>query len=358
MKLELKTNTQNLLELLQANKKLIDQTILDFLPKSSETQEIEVLYDMMRDYPSRGGKGLRGSLCLLWCELFSGRKSSAIITASALELFQNWILIHDDIEDASEMRRGLPALHKKFGVELAINAGDALHGKMWELLLTNRRTVANDTTLDILLEFARMLNETTEGQQMELAWNSSNNWEIQESDYLLMVTKKAAWYTCISPCRLGMILSATNRGSVFSEKMDKIIEFGTNSGIAFQIIDDVLNLTADESKYGKEILGDLYEGKRTLILIHLLRNLEPGQRKKVVEALSKPRHLKNNQEMQWIFGLMKEKKSIDYARRVATKHSDVAMKIFEDVSLEQSRLRPREYEQTKYLLKYLTSRDY
>ncbi len=358
MKLELKTDTQDLLELLQANKKLIDQTILDFLPKSSEMGEIEILYDMMRDYPSRGGKGLRGSLCLLWCELFSGKKKNAAITASALELFQNWILIHDDIEDASEMRRGLPALHKKFGVELAINAGDALHGKMWELLLTNRNSLGSDTTLDILQEFTRMLNETTEGQQMELAWNSSNNWEIQESDYLLMVTKKAAWYTCISPCRLGLILSPTNGGSDFPEKMDQIIEFGTNLGIAFQIIDDVLNLTADESKYGKEILGDLYEGKRTLILIHLLRNLESSQREKVVEALSKPRNIKNDQEMQWIFGLMKEKKAIDYARRVATEHSDVAMKIFEDISLEQSPRRPKEYEQTKYLLKYLTSRDY
>jgi len=356
--LELKTDSQNLLELLQTNKKLIDETISDFLPRSSNTKEIEVLYEMMRDYPGRGGKGIRGSLCLLWCELFSGRKRNAVVTAAALELFQNWILVHDDIEDASEIRRGLPTLHKKFGVELAINAGDALHGKMWELVLRNRSVVGINVTLDILLEFTRMLNETTEGQQMELAWNSSNDWQIEEPDYLLMVTKKAAWYTCISPCRLGMLLSSLGRTPEFSEKMERIIEFGTNLGIAFQIIDDILNLTADESKYGKEILGDLYEGKRTLILLHLLRNLEVDQRKRVIEALSKPRLSKTDQEMKWVFQLMKNNGSIDYARAVAADHSASAMKIFEQITKESSRLHPRIYEQTRNLLEYLTSRDY
>jgi geranylgeranyl diphosphate synthase, type II len=356
--LELKIDSQNLVELLQANKKLIDETISNFLPRSSGTKEIEVLYEMMRDYPSRGGKGIRGSLCLLWCELFSGRKRNAVLTAAALELFQNWILVHDDIEDASEIRRGLPTLHKKYGVELAINAGDALHGKMWELVLKNRGIVGINVTLDILLEFTRMLNETTEGQQMELAWTSSNDWEIEESDYLLMVTKKAAWYTCISPCRLGLLLSSMRRTSDFSEKMDKVIEFGTNLGIAFQIVDDILNLTADESKYGKEILGDLYEGKRTLILLHLLKNLAADQREKVVEALSKPRLSKTDQEVKWIFQLMKDKGSIDYARAVAADHSANAMNVFEQITKEPSLLHPRIYEQTRSLLEYLTSRDY
>jgi geranylgeranyl diphosphate synthase, type II len=356
--LELKIDTQNLLELLQTNKKMIDETILDFLPKSSGTKEVDVLYEMMRDYPSRGGKGIRGTLCLLWCELFSGKKRNAVITAASLELFQNWILIHDDIEDASEIRRGLPALHKKYGLELAINAGDALHGKMWELLLRNRDGVGVNVALNVLQEFTQMLNETTEGQQMELSWTMNNNWDIDESDYLLMVTKKAAWYTCISPCRLGLLLSEAKRGSEFEEKMNRIVDFGTNLGIAFQIVDDVLNLTADESKYGKEILGDLYEGKRTLILLHLLRNLPYAGRKKVVESLSRSRSSKTGEEMHWIFQLMKEKKSIEYARKVAADHSSKAMKIFEDITRGQSVVHPRIFEETSSLLEYLTSRDY
>jgi geranylgeranyl diphosphate synthase, type II len=350
--------------MLRTNKKSFDETILDFLPTSIDTKEIQVLYDMMRDYPSRGGKGLRGSLCLLWCELFSGKKKDALITASALELFQNWILIHDDIEDGSEMRRGVPALHRKYGVELAINAGDALHGKMWELLLSNRSVLGSELTLNILREFAQMLNETTEGQQMELSWNSGNDWNIEESDYLLMVTKKAAWYTCVSPSRLGLLvaLSGNNADSSAveapSKLMDKTIEFGTNLGIGFQIIDDVLNLTADESKYGKEILGDLFEGKRTLMLIHLLQSLGTKEKDNVIELLSKPRQSKTVDEMKWILRLMKEKGSLDYARRVAARHSSTAMKQFDEIALPQSHVHPRIFSQMRNLLEYLTTRDY
>lgn len=362
--LELKSESQSLRDLLQANKKQFDQIILNFLPRSTETKEIQVLYDMMRDYPGRGGKGLRGSICVLFCKLFSGKKQDALISASALELFQNWILIHDDIEDASEMRRGLPALHKKYGVELAINAGDALHGKMWELLLTNREELGPEATFYILQEFARMLNETTEGQQMELAWNFSNNWDIKESDYLLMVTKKAAWYTCITPSKLGLVLSLSKsrfadiKSESVSATMRKIEEFGIHLGIAFQIVDDVLNLTADESKYGKEILGDLYEGKRTIMLIHLLRNLNSKDRDKVIELLSKPREAKKTEEMKWIFQQIKDNGSIDYAKKVAADNASLAMKMFDDIAREASVQRPEVYKETRYLIEYLTTRDY
>jgi geranylgeranyl diphosphate synthase, type II len=362
--MELRTETQNLLDMLSSNKKQLDKIILDFLPKTGESAEIQLLYDMMKDYPSRGGKGLRGSLCLLWCELFSGKKLNAMVTASALELFQNWILIHDDIEDGSDLRRGLPALHKKHGVELSINAGDALHGKMWELLLTNKSIVGEGLTLDILSEFTAMLNETTEGQQIELSWTYLNNWDISEKDYLVMVTKKAAWYTCITPCRLGVLLSSLDRdakGSLparTSNIMERIVDFGTNLGIAFQIVDDVLNLTADESKYGKEILGDLFEGKRTIMLIHLLDYLDEKRKTNVLEILSKQRSEKSVDEIRQVFDLMKESGSIEYARRVASNHSRLAMESFDEITSEQSKKHPRIYKNTRSVLEYLSSRDY
>ena len=249
----LKTEKSSLPVLLSANKKRLDRIFLDFLPKNHNCPEIQILYEMMRDYPSRGGKGIRGTLCLLFCELFGGKKENALITAAALELFQNWILIHDDIEDQSELRRGTPALHRKVGIELAINTGDALQGKMWELLLSNKKLLDPTLTLRILSEFSLMLNETTEGQQMELAWTCGNKWAINEEDYLLMVTKKAAWYTCITPARLGALLASSNQKDVAgfgfisdSYVLEKLVSFGTNLGIAFQIVDDVLNLTADE----------------------------------------------------------------------------------------------------------------
>ena len=355
--LEVPSSSNDLSELLSTNKKVLDKIILDFLPVYSDSREIQHLYEMMRDYPRRGGKGIRGSLCLLWTELFSGSKDDALVTAASLELFQNWILIHDDIEDQSDLRRGSPSLHKKYGIELSINAGDALHGKMWELLLSNERLVGANTTLSVLNEFARMLNETTEGQQMELFWTQGNVWEISEEDYLTMVTKKAAWYTCISPSRLGVTLSNSKAGN--SDFLRKLVVIGTHFGIAFQIVDDVLNLTADESKYGKEILGDLFEGKRTLMLLHLLNSLnEQKEREKIIASLSKPREQKSEEEMKGIFERMKASGSVEYAKQVAATHSKKAMELFEEAVGVQADLHPKIYDQTKRLLEYLSSRDY
>ena len=351
-----------LLEQLRVNKKELDHIILDFLPKSNGTQEIAELYEMMRDYPSRGGKGLRGSMCLMWCNLFGGRRGDSLLTAAALELFQNWILIHDDIEDQSDLRRGLPALHKKVGVELAINAGDALHGKMWELLLKNRSLLGSDAALRVLTEFALMLNETTQGQQMELSWNKTNNWNIKEDDYLLMVTKKAAWYTCISPTRLGIIVASHEKDSVNSASiqklMDDLIMFGTHLGMSFQIVDDVLNLMAEESKYGKEILGDLFEGKRTLMLIHLLSSCGERQKEKIIEVLSKPREKKAKNDVTFIFDTMRENGSIEYAKSVARQLSERALDEFEKIVAYQRLDRGDDYRLTRTLIEYLSSREY
>lgn len=349
---------KRLFEILLTNKKELDRVVLDFLPRS---QDITGLYEMMRDYPSRGGKGLRGSMCLLCCELFGGNREDAIITAAGLELFQNWILIHDDIEDQSDLRRGLPALHKKVGQELAINVGDALHGKMWELLLQNQKRLGSDLTIRILNEFALMLNATTEGQQMELGWTKENNWDIRESDYFLMVTKKSAWYTCISPTRLG-ILTASCGNARLDVKSDillkQVVDYGTQLGISFQIVDDVLNLMGEESKYGKEILGDLFEGKRTLMLIHLLTNCDSKKRKRIIEILSRPREMKNIEEVRFVFDSMRDIGSIDYAKKIARQLSASALSKFDDITSKYGVSRYSSCQITRSLVDYLTSRDY
>ncbi len=354
--------TARLQELLIRNKKRLDRIVLDFLPAWHDSAEITNLYEMMRDYPSRGGKGLRGSMCILWCNLLEGKDESALITSSALELFQNWILIHDDIEDQSDLRRGLPALHKKVGIELAINAGDALHGKMWELLLRNQEKLGSDLTIKILQEFASMLNATTEGQQMELAWTSTNKWDIKEEDYFLMVAKKSAWYTCISPARLGILIATLQKKQfeiVKSENlMKEAIEFGTQLGISFQIIDDVLNLMGEETKYGKEIMGDLFEGKRTVMLIHLLSHSDSAQKRKITDILSKPREKKELGEVKYILDCMHNSGSIDYAKGLSRKLSKKAISMFDDMISRYHISKGESYLVTKSLMEYLSSRDY
>lgn len=357
-----KTESIKLMELLRSNKQQLDRIVLDFLPIKSSTSEISQLYEMMRDYPSRGGKGLRGTACLLWCELFGGNRADALVTAAALELFQNWILIHDDIEDQSDLRRGQPALHRKVGVELAINAGDALHGKMWELLLRNRNRLSSLVTLNILTEFAMMINATTEGQQMELSWCKQNRWEISEADYFEMVTKKSAWYTCITPARLGVLIAAEKNEQVrshdFNRLLDDIVNFGTKLGVSFQIIDDVLNLMGDESKYGKEIFGDIFEGKRTLMLIHLLSESSTAHKRKIIQMISRPRAKKTLDEVRSVYDEMKDCGSLKYATNSARKLSEQALSQYDSVCSKYGIRTSRCYRVVRSLVEYLTSRDY
>lgn len=298
---------QPMLDDMRRVKSRVDGLILDqLLPKSHQVQEVDLLYRMMRDYPERGGKGMRPFLCVTSCRAFGGDEDEAILTAASLELFQNWILIHDDLEDSSEMRRGSPALHRKYDWTLALNAGDALHARMWEALLGNRGLLGETRTLAVMDEFARMIDETTEGQQMELNWVVTKNWQLTEEDYETMCTKKTSWYTAISPMRLGGIAAGAD-----PEALAPLVEAGVKMGVGFQIHDDVLNLSAGK-KYGKQSADDLLEGKRTLILIKLLRSLNRDEKKRFVQIFEMSRS-ERKEHLDELLALIEKYKVLNYA---------------------------------------------
>jgi geranylgeranyl diphosphate synthase type II len=194
-------------------KSSVDSLILDeILPKSSPIREVDLLYKMMRDYPSRPAKGMRPFLCISSCRAAGGKEGDALLTAACIELFQNWILIHDDIEDGSELRRGQPSLHRKYTEALALNAGDALHARMWEALALNKEKLGYAATVRVIEEFSRMVNATTEGQHMELGWVQNKRCDLKEPDYYDMCTRKTSWYTVASPCRLGAMVAGSPDG--------------------------------------------------------------------------------------------------------------------------------------------------
>jgi geranylgeranyl diphosphate synthase type II len=304
--------TAGIFDLLKSLKSKVDQRIFDFLPASHEIPEIDLLYKMMRDYPSRSGKGLRPGLLLIFNRAFGGEDERALTTAAALELFQNWIVIHDDIEDQSDLRRGLPALHIKHGVPLALNAGDALAGKMWELLLQNREALGPDKTMALVDEFLNMYSHTTAGQHIELSWVAARKWNLTETDYFEMCRRKTAWYTVITPCWAGSFIAGANRSM-----RKAFIDFGMDLGVAFQIQDDVLNLAGDISKYGKEIGGDLWEGKRTLVIIDLLRKCSAKEKDVVIGILNKDRDRKNQNDISQILALIDHYGCIAYAAGIS-----------------------------------------
>lgn len=317
--------TVSVFDILKPLKSRVDDYIFKFLPNSDDIPEITLLYEMMRDYPSRTGKGLRPGLLLLFNRAFGGDDDKALNTAAALEIFQNWIVIHDDIEDQSDLRRGLPALHVKYGIPLALNAGDALAGKMWEMLMMNKSILGPEKAIAIFEEFLNMYAHTTSGQHIELAWVTDRRWDISEEDYFGMCRRKTAWYTVITPCWTGAMIA-----DAAPSLRNTMIKFGMELGIAFQIQDDILNLTGDFGKYGKEIAGDLWEGKRTLVLIDLLRKCRPDERLKVLDILNQPREEKSDSEIVGILDLIMKYRSLDYATEISQRLARNSRQIFTD----------------------------
>ncbi|WP_102126942.1 polyprenyl synthetase family protein [Deinococcus planocerae] len=299
---------------------LLDR-VLSLLPARGGRPELQLLYDMLRDYPGRGGKGIRSDLLLASARAHgvtpdSERREGALWLAAALELFQNWVLIHDDIEDDSEERRGRPALHRLHGVPLAINAGDALHAYMWAAV--HRAGVPGAVE-----EFLAMIHRTAEGQHLDLAWVEHREWNLREADYLEMVRLKTAHYTVVVPLRLGALAAGATPAEAFTPA-------GLALGAAFQIRDDVLNLAGDSLKYGKEIGGDLLEGKRTLIVLHWLARAPEEQKRVFLDQMRRNRPDKDPEAIADIHRWLLESGSVRYAQDYADAQAREGLRLLEE----------------------------
>jgi geranylgeranyl diphosphate synthase type II len=273
-----------------------------------------ILYDLVLDYPLRLGKAFRPSLCIATCRALGGRVQDVLRTAAVIELFHNAFLVHDDIEDESLMRRGQPTLHQDYGVPIAVNVGDSIFALCLEPLLDNTRLIGLGKAVNILQIIARMARESVEGQAIELDWVRRGQWSLRDRDYCLMCYKKTCWYTFIAPVQIGGVVTAAT-----PKQLALLRKYATYIGVAFQIQDDVLNLTADESQYGKEIGGDLWEGKHTLILLHMFRLAKPQESEEARRILAKPRAKKTAAEIEYLFGLIDRYDSINYAQ-TASQH--------------------------------------
>jgi len=288
--------------------------LLGCLPDPAATvRDEEALYArMLREYPERGGKLLRGQLLLTTAGFFGATLEQALPAAAALELFQNWVLIHDDIEDASEDRRGKPTLHRIYGMPLALNAGDALHALMWRVLVEAGYGRA------VLEEFATLVERTAYGQHLDLLWIQDGRFDLSPEDYLTMVRSKTAYYTAVAPLRLGALVAGKSPHPAFASAGEKL-------GVAFQIIDDVLNLEGDPARYGKEIAGDLWEGKRTLIVLDFLEKAPEVDRERAERLLLAPRTQKDPGEVAWLHRQLIEFGSVARARELAERMAKEAL---------------------------------
>jgi geranylgeranyl diphosphate synthase type II len=287
---------------------LTRRSMQTYLPKDEPRS---YLYELVADYPRRGGKMLRSSLCIAMARATGAEVEDAIASAASIELLHNALLVHDDIEDASTERRGTPTLHALHGVPLALNAGDAMGLLCLLPLKDNMHRLGLGTASSIFEETERMAWESAEGQALELGWRRDNRTDLGDEDYLRMALQKTCWLLAIYPMRVGCLIGARGR-----MPLDPLIRLGFFFGAAFQIQDDLLNL-APGPGYGKEADGDLLEGKRTLMIIHALQHASAPERRKLSAFLGRERLARSNSHIAWVRKLIERTGSVEHARTVA-----------------------------------------
>jgi geranylgeranyl diphosphate synthase type II len=327
-----------------------ETTLAGLLSAVPQREPQQHLYAPLSSYLSRTGKAIRPALCLATCRAFGGDPSDAQASATAIEMLHNAFLVHDDIEDESGLRRGLPTMHTEYGVPFAVNAGDMLTALSIRILRENFPVLGPPLTWRVYDEFEHMMQESLEGQAMELGWVRDNRCDLADQDYLRMVLKKTCWYSFIHPCRIGALI-ATKDGV----DLDRFNRFGCYLGSAFQIQDDLLNLIGDQRRYGKEIGGDLLEGKRTLMLIHLLRQLDTRDGARLTAYLGQPRARRGTPDALWILELMRSRGSLDHARKIARQLAGAALFEF----TQAFRDAPESDDKTflRQVISYMVSRD-
>jgi geranylgeranyl diphosphate synthase type II len=301
--------------------KVVRNSMLDAMP---DGEPVQWLYGPMREYPARPGKALRPALCISAGRAFGASADDLLGIAVAIELLHNAFLVHDDIVDGSEMRRGRPTLASAYGLSAALNAGDGLAVVAGQVLRRATRRLDRDLADLVWAEFDTMAMRTLEGQATEAGWQLDNVENLRPEDYLELIMHKTCWYTTIHPLRVGAMV-----GSGGTAELAPLVRFGFHFGAAFQIRDDMLNLVGDEQMYGKEILGDLYEGKRTLPLVHLMATAQEADRDLVRDYLGRSREERTPALVQTVRDLMDSYGSIEFTTEFAEGILSVAEEYFE-----------------------------
>ena len=287
-----------------------------YIPKGSHPDMDRYLYSPLLKFSRNGGKRHRPLICFAACRAVGGDPQRAISSAAAIEHFHTAALIHDDIADEAELRRGEPCLYLTEGIGLAINMGDL------GLQLVNG-TVVKDPLLEdsvkvrVLTELIDMTRRTIEGQALDIGWARDGRYDIAPEDYLIMATCKTAHYSGAVPLAIGAIV-----GGGTETQIEGLRNYGLDTGLAFQIQDDLLNLIGKNESTKKGFRDDITEGKRTLVVVHALSHLDGVKRERLVELLSS--HTKAEADLNEAVQIMEEAGSIDYARNYAENLTSIA----------------------------------
>ena len=230
------------------------------------------LYDAAGHLIVNGGKRLRPYMVIRSCQILGGKSSTAMIAASAVEMVHNFTLVHDDIMDNDEMRHGVPTVHKKFGMPIAILAGDVLFSKAFQIISESKLSPNANTHL--ISRLAKACVDVCEGQLLDIKMADEKRIPT-EAEYITMIGKKTAALFDVS-CAMGAIC-ATNK----PKDISNLSTFGRNLGIAFQITDDLIGVMGDPKVTKKPVGNDLREGKKSLPILMAIK-LAKGNEKKII----------------------------------------------------------------------------
>ena len=289
----------------------IDEHLRTYFREGSHPDMGRYLYEPLAAYSDNGGKRHRPLITLLACKAVGGDERLALRAGAAIEHFHTAALIHDDIADESQLRRGEPCMHITMGEGLAINAGDLALS-----LVTG--TVLNDDLLDdsvkirVLKELLDMTTRTIEGQAMDIVWARDKRFDITVEDYLCMAQHKTAYYSGAVPLAIGAIV-----GGGTEEQVEVLRSYGMSTGLAFQLQDDLLNLVGSKEAATKDFRSDITEGKRTMVAVHALAHTEGAQREELLDILSSKET--DQARLARAVEIMQAAGSIDYVRDYAVK---------------------------------------
>lgn len=295
------------------------------------------LYEPANYFLGIGGKRIRPVMCLMGNELFDDIHPDAWQVATAIELFHNFTLIHDDIMDAAPLRRGMETLHKKYGDNTALLAGDVMLIQAYEYINKINATYQKQ----ILALFNRTAREVCEGQQLDMDFEKQE--QVALDDYIHMITLKTSVLLAAS-LRIGSLIGGASEGN-----RNHLYEFGKNLGIAFQVQDDYLDAFGDPDKFGKDPGGDIRQNKKTFLMLHAMEVCSPGERQELKHLLT----VNDEDKVDRVLKIFRNCNVDAWANELKEKYLATALQHLDDIAVVSSRKKP-----LLELSEFLIQRDY
>ena len=310
---------------------LISQKFELLFEKRHFPPEPASLYEPNEYFLKLGGKRIRPVLCLMGNELFDDIKADAWHAATAIELFHNFTLIHDDIMDKAPLRRGMETVHSKFGGNTALLAGDVMMVTAYDYL----NKINESYIHKIIRIFNTAAKMVCEGQQLDMdfaqkTFSGNNNDSVRMSEYLKMIELKTSVLLAAS-LRMGAIL-----GGAGERNQNLLYEFGKKLGIAFQVQDDYLDAFGNPDKFGKQVGGDILANKKTFLLIHTLGTATVSQRNELDKLMAG----NSSGKVEKVVQLFRECKADEWAIELKNKFLDEAFSHLEDIAVLSVRKTP------------------